>query len=270
MASSSIRAREEWRNEIEEEVGEERKWSLESERENVVYVAVWKDIDDTLSMDALLWTLNNAVIDPSSALVFLVHVFPQITFIPSPRNSSLSLSLSISPSPSPSDEFLEMAVGKLHIDQVNPEQKEMFFAQESGKRRDLLQKFVNLCSVYQVKVETILVESDMEGKAILDLIPILNITKLILGASKATVRRMKSRKGNGAADQIVHKAPGFCEVKIICEGKEVSDLSMTESPFPSPSPSPSPSPRPNHSAPTFAQNKQQTANDSAACGCFKI
>ncbi|XP_047974515.1 U-box domain-containing protein 33-like [Salvia hispanica] len=241
MAFSSISAREEWRSEIEEEVGEERKWSLESERENAVYVAVWKDIDETLSMDALLWTLNNAVIDPSSALVFLVHVFPQTTFIPSP-------------------------LGKLHIDQVNPEQKEMFLAQESGKRRDLLQKFVNLCSVYQVKVETILVESDMEGKAILDLIPILNITKLILGASKATIRRMKSRKGNGAADQIVHKAPGFCEVKIICEGKEVSDLSMTESP----SPSPSPSPRPTHSTPSFAQNKQQTANDSAACGCFKI
>ena len=43
----------------------------------------------------------------------------------------------------------------------------------------------------KVKVETILVESDMEGKAILDLIPILNITKLILGASKATIRLLK-------------------------------------------------------------------------------
>ncbi|KAL1566905.1 U-box domain-containing protein 33-like [Salvia divinorum] len=242
MASSSI---SEWRSEIEEEidVSEEGKWSLESERENVVYVAVWREIDETLSMDALLWTLNNAVLDPSSALVFLVHVFPQTNFIPSP-------------------------LGKLHIDQVNPEQKEMFLAQESGKRRDLLQKFVSLCYASQVKVETILVESDMEGKAILDLIPILNIRKLILGASKATIRRMKSRKGNGAADQIVHKAPEYCEVKIICEGKEVSDLSITESP--SPSPSHSPSPRPTHSTPTFAQNKQQTANDSAACGCFKI
>lgn len=40
----------------------------------------------------------------------------------------------------------------------------------------------------KVKVDTILIESDMEAKAILDLIPILNIRKLVLGASKATIR----------------------------------------------------------------------------------
>ncbi|KAL1563049.1 U-box domain-containing protein 36-like [Salvia divinorum] len=263
MASSSGTAHEEWVSEIEEEeieeeenkvhvnyqsmyelgtIAEEGSWCLDyEERENVFYVAVWKEIDETLSMDALLWTLKNAVLDPSSAFIFLVHVFPEIKFIPSP-------------------------LGKLPINQVNPGQKKMFLAQESGKRRDLLQKFVNVCSASQVKVETVLVESDMEAKAILDLIPILNITKLIVGASKATVRRIKSKKGNGTADQIVQKAPEFCEVKIICQGKEVTELEITESP----SPSPSPSPRPTHSTPTFAQNKYQTANDSAACGCFKI
>lgn len=40
----------------------------------------------------------------------------------------------------------------------------------------------------KVKVDTVLIESDMEGKAILDLIPILNIRKLVLGASKTAVR----------------------------------------------------------------------------------
>lgn len=40
----------------------------------------------------------------------------------------------------------------------------------------------------KVKVDTILIESEMEAKAILDLIPILNIKKLVLGATKSTVR----------------------------------------------------------------------------------
>ncbi|XP_057795155.1 U-box domain-containing protein 33-like [Salvia miltiorrhiza] len=261
MECSSGSRRDEWGSygvsEIEEEVsrdeleensnqhgvfklGSIREEDLE-ERENVVYVAVWKDVDETLSMDALVWTLNNAVIDPSSALVFLVHVFPETKYIPSP-------------------------LGRLPINQVNPEQKEMFLAEESGKRRDLLQKFVNVCSSSQVKVETVLIESDMEAKAILDLIPILNIRKLVLGASKASLRRMRSKKGNGAADQIVQKAPEFCEVKIICEGKEISEVATMETP----SPSPSSSPRPAHSAPNFSQNNEHTTNGSIACGCFKI
>lgn len=45
-------------------------------------------------------------------------------------------------------------------------------------------------------------------------------------------RRLKSRKGNGIADQVLQSAPVSCEVKIICEGKEVIDL-MSESPTPS-------------------------------------
>lgn len=76
---------------------------------------------------------------------------------------------------------------------------------------------------------------------------------------------MRSKKGNGAAEQIAQDAPEFCEVKIICEGKELSEME-----FPSPSPSPSPSPRATHPTPRFAQNQQQTTNDSFACGCFKI
>ncbi|KAH6795863.1 hypothetical protein C2S51_036849 [Perilla frutescens var. frutescens] len=259
MASRSTH--EEWESyggrgvsEIEEEVsknnvnayevgsiGEEGggRWSLE---ENAVYVAVWREVEEALSMDALIWTIDNAFLDRSSALVFLVHVFPETKYIPTP-------------------------LGKLPINQVNPEQKEKFLADERSKRRDLLQKFLNVCSVSQVKVDTVLIESDMEGKAILDLIPILNITKLVLGANKTTVRRMRSKKGNGAADLIVQKAPEFCEVKIICEGKEMSELTTMESPSPSPSPSPRPT---DHSTPKLAQNQDQTRSDSIACGCFKI
>lgn len=44
--------------------------------------------------------------------------------------------------------------------------------------------------VLQVQVETVLIESDMEAKAILDLIPILNIRKLVMGATKSNLRQV--------------------------------------------------------------------------------
>ncbi|KAL7088474.1 hypothetical protein ACP275_13G128800 [Erythranthe tilingii] len=144
-------------------------------------------------------------------------------------------------------------------------------SKERAKTRDFLQKFINLCSPTQVKVETILIESDMEAKAILDLIPILNIKKLVLGSTKSNLRKMRSKKGNSGvlADQILQNAPEICEVKIICEGKEMSEL-------PPESPSPSPSPRATDRPPKFAQGQevqdqqQKETNDLFACGCFKI
>lgn len=45
---------------------------------------------------------------------------------------------------------------------------------------------VLLCK--KVTVDTILIESDMEAKAILDLIPILNIRKLVLYTTKSNLR----------------------------------------------------------------------------------
>ncbi|KAJ0082865.1 hypothetical protein Patl1_09610 [Pistacia atlantica] len=76
-----------------------------------------------------------------------------------------------------------------------------------------------------------LIESDIVAKAIVDLIPILNVRKLVVGTSKSSLRKLKSRKGNGIADQILQSAPEACEIKIVCEGKEVIDQ-MIKSPSP--------------------------------------
>lgn len=89
-----------WREEMENSNvdgnGNKRVYELGSIREesgsrwsSAVYVAVWKESDEALSMDALLWTLNNA----SSALVILVHVFSQTKYIPTPRKTTPSLLL---------------------------------------------------------------------------------------------------------------------------------------------------------------------------------
>lgn len=62
------------------------------EEHDVVYVVVWnKNVSqEESSMDALLWTLNHVVTNPNSTIVFLIHIFPQTNFIPTPCKSSLT------------------------------------------------------------------------------------------------------------------------------------------------------------------------------------
>jgi len=81
-----------------------------------------------------------------------------------------------------------VGVGMVPRNQVSAEQVESYMDQEKDKRRQLLHKFLQSCSISKVKVDTILIESDLVAKAILDLIPILQITNLIIGANKSHLR----------------------------------------------------------------------------------
>ncbi|VFQ82378.1 unnamed protein product [Cuscuta campestris] len=175
---------------------------------SAVYVAVGSGskIDAEASMDALMWALGNAA-EPvrrlssssssSSMVVILVHVFPKIKFVPSP-------------------------LGMIPISKVNQEQKDNHKTHERNQRMQFLQKFLDVCSASKVKADTILIESDTEANAILDLIHICNIRKLVLGTPKANLRKMKWKKGKSTAKEIVKNAPEFCDIKIICDGKEVA------------------------------------------------
>ncbi|VVA31039.1 PREDICTED: U-box [Prunus dulcis] len=200
---------------------------------NSVYVGVGKSES---SMEALTWTLKHAA-DPSSTTVYLIHVFPEIHFIPSP-------------------------LGKLPKSQVSSQQVETYMAQETGKRRELLHKFLDKCSAANVKVDTVLIESDMIARAILDLIPILNITTLVLGTTKSNLRKLMSGKGSGIADQILQAAPDGCEIKIICQGNQV----MMDQAIHSLSPRLNDDPTTTKSM----QHQQQRNNIEAfSCICFK-
>ncbi|KAJ7967855.1 U-box domain-containing protein 33 [Quillaja saponaria] len=128
--------------------------------EDCVYVAVGIGNSES-SMEALLWTLLHAV-SPSTT-VYLIHVFPEVRLIPSP-------------------------MGRLPRNHVNPEFVENYLAQEKGKRRLLLQKFINSCSASKVKVEILLIEGDDVAKAIIKLITNLNIRKLAVGTTKSNLR----------------------------------------------------------------------------------
>ncbi|KAF2311447.1 hypothetical protein GH714_023088 [Hevea brasiliensis] len=140
--------------------------SIDAEASDV-YVAVGKD-----DLDVLKWALDHAV-SPGSR-VFLVHIFPPITYIPTP-------------------------VGKLSRSQLSQDQVRYYINEEHNRRRNILQKYIRLCNDAKVTVDTMLLESSETAKAILDLIPVLNITNLVMG----TTRRPRTRcEGHEVCDQI--------------------------------------------------------------------
>ncbi|KAH7689068.1 Adenine nucleotide alpha hydrolases-like protein [Dioscorea alata] len=169
--------------------------SLSSSNGEDVYVAVGKKKS---SMDALSWALKHLV--KPSTFVYLVHVFPEVHHVPTPLG----------------------LVPKSH---VSAQQVETYMGQQRIKRREMLQKFMDLCHSSQVQVDTLLIESDSIAKAVLDLIPVLNIKRLIVGASKSNLRKLK---GSSKAEQIQKSAPQYCEVTIICDGKQVTDIDHKE------------------------------------------
>ncbi|KAM1245982.1 hypothetical protein ACFX2I_037076 [Malus domestica] len=200
-----------------------------SSHDESVYVGVGKGES---SMDALTWSLKHAVDPSSSTTVYLIHVFPEVTYIPSP-------------------------LGKLPKNQVTSQQVETYMAEERGKRRVLLHKFIDKCSAAKVKVDTILIESDMIGRAILDLIPILNITKLVIGTNRSNLRKVMSKKGSGIGAQILQSAPEGCEVNIICQGNPVTKTMMDQ---PQPPTESSFSPPPKDGTTTIISTTNRTTN----------
>ncbi|KAJ3699211.1 hypothetical protein LUZ61_002916 [Rhynchospora tenuis] len=167
-----------------------------------VYVAIGKSDS---SMDALSWALKNAA-KPGS-FVYLIHVFPEVQQIPTPLG--------------------HMAKDKLSKDQVDN-----YMNQEREKRRQMLQKYVNLCRTSKIEYDVHLIESNQIENAIVELISVLNIKNLVIGTSKSNLRRLK--RGGTKAGIIQKNAPHYCEVKIICEGKDISTITTTPDQTPPP------------------------------------
>ncbi|MED6211326.1 hypothetical protein PIB30_072651 [Stylosanthes scabra] len=163
----------------------------EEKEENLVYVAVG---EGDSSMEVLSWALKNSV-TPSTTTLYLIHVFPVIKFIPSP-------------------------LGKIPRSHVKLEYVNHYLTQEKDKRKLLLKKFIDLCIHYKVKVEMLLIEGDKVAEAIVDLVGKLDIRKLVIGTNTSYLR--KSRSG-GIADKVLKNAQETCDVKIICQGREVMD-----------------------------------------------
>ncbi|KAH7550518.1 hypothetical protein JRO89_XS13G0206700 [Xanthoceras sorbifolium] len=174
------------------EIGEDSK-SVSASRDTVagdVYVAVGRD-----DLDVVKWALDHAV--SPGARIFLVHVFPPITYINTP-------------------------VGRLARNQLSQQQVRVYINEENNRRRNLLQKYIRLCTDAKVTVETMLLESNATAKAILDLISILNITSLVMGTKRPhSSRRFGKKQEKG--EFVKKNAPEYCEVTIVHGGKKVLD-----------------------------------------------
>ncbi|KAJ6970588.1 hypothetical protein NC653_035004 [Populus alba x Populus x berolinensis] len=155
-----------------------------------VYVAVGKN--DT---DVLKWALDHAV--SPGARVFLVHVFPPLSYISTP-------------------------VGRLSRSQLSQDQVRFYINEENNRRRNQLQKYIRLCANAKVTVDTMLLESNLTAKTILELISVLNITHLVMG-NKRLPRSWLLRKKLGKGEFVKNKAPDYCEVSIIHNGKKIMD-----------------------------------------------
>ncbi|ERN13778.1 hypothetical protein AMTRI_Chr06g176840 [Amborella trichopoda] len=182
-----------------EEVLEERESIeiVERESKDDIYVAVGKKES---SYDALRWAIN-FVVKPG-CLVYLVHVFPPVNYIPSP-------------------------VGRIPKSQVGPEYLKAYMNEESVRRRSLLQKYISLCSKSKVKVDIMLIESEIVEKAIVELIPVLNIKRLVMGSRRSSRRQRR----HGKAELVRKNAPEYCEVTVVNAGKVVPENQETTPPF---------------------------------------
>ncbi|XP_025014538.1 U-box domain-containing protein 33 [Ricinus communis] len=155
-----------------------------------VYVAVGKD-----DLHVLKWALDRAV-SPGTR-VFLVHVFPPITYIPTP-------------------------VGRLSRSQLSQDQVRFYINEEHNRRRSILQKYIRLCNDAKVTVDTMLIESNETAKAILDLIPVLNITNLVMGTTRPPRSRLL-RKRLAKAEFVKKNAPDYCEVTVVHDEKKIAE-----------------------------------------------
>ncbi|CAI0450859.1 unnamed protein product [Linum tenue] len=159
-----------------------------------VYVGVGRD-----DLDAVKWAVDH--ISPGARL-FLVHVFPPIHYISTP-------------------------VGRLSKSQLSKDQLRFYIKEENNRRRSLLQKYIRLCDDAKVPVDTMLLESSEIGKAIVELIPVLNITNLVLG-TKLLPRPRRLIKKVGKAEYVKKNAPDYCQVTVVHQGKAIDLLHWEE------------------------------------------
>ncbi|XP_057804281.1 U-box domain-containing protein 52-like [Salvia miltiorrhiza] len=173
------------------EIAEESNSTAASRDGGDVYVAVGKH-----DLHVLRWALDH-VVSPESR-VFLVHVFSPITYVPTP-------------------------VGRLSRSQLSKDQLQVYIREESNKRKHLLDKYIQLCNDSKISVDTMLVESNASGKAILELIGVANITHLVMGTKQSPFSRL-SRKGVGKGEYVKKYAPEYCEVSVVYDdAKKMKD-----------------------------------------------
>nr|XP_027125363.1 U-box domain-containing protein 52-like isoform X1 [Coffea arabica] len=172
------------------EIPDESKSILSSRngQTNDVYVAVGKD-----DLHVVQWVLDNAV-SPGTRL-FLVHVFPPITYINTP-------------------------VGRLSRSQLSQDQLRVYLNEDQNRRKYLLEKYIRMCNDAKVPVDTMLLESNATAKAILGLIPVVNITNLVMGTKRSPFTR-QLMKGQGKGEYVQKNAPECCEVTIVYNGRRI-------------------------------------------------
>uniref|UniRef100_A0A6M2FBD9 Uncharacterized protein n=1 Tax=Populus davidiana TaxID=266767 RepID=A0A6M2FBD9_9ROSI len=121
-----------------------------------------------------------------------------------------------------------LTVGRLSRSQLSQDQMRFYINEENNRRRNHLQKYISLCVDAKVTVDTMLLESNSTAKAVLELIPVLNIRHLVMGTKRLPRSRLL-RKKLAKGEFVKKNAPDYCEVSIIHESKKIMDAQPVSS-----------------------------------------
>ncbi|XP_059624137.1 putative U-box domain-containing protein 50 [Cornus florida] len=122
-----------------------------------------------------------------------------------------------------SKEYVYTPFGKLPASSVNDEKLKVLRMIEERKIDNLLSTYVAFCGHFKVKAEILKIEKHDEPihNSILELIPELAITKLVMGITFMKSSSWKSRSAISGSFYVHRHKPEFCELFIICGGQLV-------------------------------------------------
>ncbi|RDX81710.1 putative U-box domain-containing protein 50 [Mucuna pruriens] len=158
-----------------------------------IYVAVGNDAQD--GFKTLNWTLNKWNSHPIS--IVILHVTHN----------------------TPND-YVYTPFGKLPARSVSDEKLQILRKDEQEKINKLLSKYIAFCGKVPVEIVEVEKLDEPMQKHVIDLIYGLGITKLIVGFSFMKPS-LKSKSAIGGLFYVHQHKPGFCELFIICGGKQV-------------------------------------------------
>ncbi|GLU18203.1 hypothetical protein SLE2022_345160 [Rubroshorea leprosula] len=166
-----------------------------------VYVALGDDPDDGCKV--LDWTLKKWNSRPISIVILYV-----------PYNTS-------------KDDLVRTPFGKVPASTVSEEKVEIIRKFEQGKIDRLLSTYIAFCCKVKVKTEILKYEEPIH-KLLVDSISRFRITKLVLGISFMKCSSWKLKSAINGSFYVHQHKPEFCELFIICGGKQVYEEGCLE------------------------------------------
>ncbi|KAH7404441.1 hypothetical protein KP509_15G025800 [Ceratopteris richardii] len=156
-------------------------------------IAICVGKDRNRGLGALRWAIEKEFI-PKEGHVYLLHVLPQVRFVPNPMG------------------------GQLPVDSVSPETLKRFKEERLAKTMKRFDEYIKLCKRHKITFKLFYPENDSIPKKLVNLISEHTITDMLLEKSPQTILS-RIVKGESISSHVCENAPGFCKIVVIRNGK---------------------------------------------------